>query len=168
MKVWIDLVSILLLSLVINSANATINLGSPIITNFVQLVRAVESGDDVKAIVHLDRCQITDPAIQAQLTPLIISASTRFNFTQYFHYNGRFDGQQKDTVTTTMSSLVEQSTPGLFWKVFARLSVFDDNTANLHVDYYDPIHHKSQMVVEWLCDISNGRDANGLILIDSF
>lgn len=171
MKVWIDLVFFLFLSLVISSAHAEINLNRPLLTNFAELVSSVEIGDNVIAIIHLDRCQIIKPedqALKTQLTQSIIGASTRFNFTQYLHYNPRTDAESRDMVTTSMTTEVEQSTPGLYWAVFARLSVFEDNSATLHIDYFDPINHKSQSVLEWRCDISKGNDTNGLYLMDNF
>jgi hypothetical protein len=148
--------------------HANIDTNNSLLTNFDQLVKAVENGDDVKAIIHLDRCQITDPSIQNQLAQYLLGASTRLNFTRYLHYSARIDGQLRDTVTTNMTNAVEQPTPGLFWSIFARLNVYDDNTATLDVDYFDPVSHKSFLVVEWLCDISNGKDTRGLVLIDSF
>ncbi|KTD31248.1 hypothetical protein Lmor_2745 [Legionella moravica] len=168
MKTWTGSVSVIVLCLIINNAYADFTTNNALIVNFTELVKAVESGNDVKAIIHLDRCQITDPTTQSQLAQNLIGASTRFNFTQYLHYNVRVNGQLKDTVTTTMTSSVELPVPGVFWSVFGRLSVFDDDTATLYVDYFDPLHHQSHLVVEWRCDISNGKDTNGLVLINGF
>ncbi|WP_298622427.1 hypothetical protein [uncultured Legionella sp.] len=172
MKAWINAVSVLLLLLIVNSANA-ISLSGVYITNFAQLVSALNNGEDVRAIIHLERCLIinsTDSTIQEQINSSISGVSTRFDFNKFLHYTSRIDGRTRDTVTTSMTTLVEQSTPGVFWKVFARLSVFGDesNTGNLRIDYFDPVSHKSQLVVEWRCDISNGNDNNGLVLIDDY
>lgn len=153
----------LLTCLFMTSANAIPRL----ILTFDQLVKAVEVGDDVKAIIHLDRCQITDPKVQSQISQNIDGASTRMNFTKYLHFKGKVNGQLKDTVTTTSESVVEQST-GIFWTIYGRLSVFDDNTATFHIDYYDTPDKKSQLVVDWDCEISNGKDLNGLYLYDNF
>jgi hypothetical protein len=172
MKIWTNVVSILLLALLVNSANA-ISLSGVYITSFGQLVSALDNGEDVRAIIHFERCLLintTDPTIQEQINTSISGVSTRFDFTKYLHFTTRIDGRTRDTVTTTMTSLVEQSTPGVFWEVFARLSVFGDetNTGTLRIDYFDPISHKSHLVVEWRCDISNGSDTNGLVLIDDY
>ncbi|MDF1929811.1 hypothetical protein PGH45_06690 [Legionella pneumophila] len=57
MKKWNPFLLLIYLSLFLGPAHAVTSL----LTNFTQLVRAVERGDDVKAIIRLDRCQITIP-----------------------------------------------------------------------------------------------------------
>lgn len=138
-----------------------------LLLNFNQLVRAVEQGDDVKAIVHFELCQISDPALLSQIAQNIDGASTRFNFVNYLHYNVRINGQLRDTVVTSINQPFEHSA-GEFWNVFGRLTVLDDNTALVHINVVDPLHHKSQFAADWLCDISNGRDENGLYLYNGF
>ena len=161
MRIWKLTLLGALLSLSINTANA---LASNII-NFDQLVKAVERGDDVKAIIHFDNCQITDKALQEQLMRNLEGATTRFNFTRFLHAKVRVNNQLTDTVTTSMESQIMLDS-GVIWTVFGRLNVYEDDTAILHVDFYDPITHKNQLDVDWECDISNGRDNKGLILLD--
>lgn len=166
MGIWKSMAIGVLLSLSINNANAL----ATIIINFPQLVRAVENGDDVKAIIHFDNCDFIEGSLssqfQGQIRRTLEGASTRFNFTQYFHGKERINEQLKDTVTTSMIVHVEQPfAAGELWTVFGRLSVFDDNTATLHINLFDP-HHKNQLALDWLCNISNGRDDNGLVLFD--
>ncbi|CAM2759901.1 hypothetical protein [Legionella worsleiensis] len=168
MTMWMQKGAVLVLCWFMGSVHAFTSQNTALILSFNELVRAVESGNDVKAIVYLDRCRISDPALQNQLRPNLIGASTRFNFTQYLHYRPRIDGQLKDTVTTVINSVVELPTPGVFWSVYGRLSVFDDDTATLYVDYYDPASKQSHLQIEWVCDISVGNDANGLLLINGF
>ncbi|BCA94534.1 hypothetical protein TUM19329_08950 [Legionella antarctica] len=166
MRIWQSIIMGLVLSLSINNANA---LGT-ILTNFIQLVRAVENGDDVKAIIRFDNCDLRDEffssQFQGQIRRRLEGASTRFNFTKYFHSKERINEQLRDTVTTSMTNHIDLPLgTGELWTVFGRLSVFDDNTANLHVGLFDP-QHKNRLNIEWDCDISNGRDDNGLVLFD--
>lgn len=165
MRIWKPTLLGVLLSLSVTCANAI----KTILVNYVELVKAVETADDVKAIIYFDHCEITDQAIQNQITKTLAGATTRFNFTKYLHYNAVINGQLNDTVTTSMISRIEQPT-GELWIIFGRLSVFDDNTAILHVNYYDPIRHKKQLGVDWLCGISKGIDNEnnkGLVLYDN-
>ncbi|MCL9684696.1 hypothetical protein [Legionella maioricensis] len=166
MGIWKSVTLGVLLSLSINNANAL----ATTIINFPQLVRAVENGDDVKAIIHFDNCDFIEGSLssqfQGQIRRTLEGATTRFNFTTYLHFKERINDQLKDTVTTSMIVHVEQPLGvGELWTIFGRLSVFDDNTATLHINLFDP-HHKNRLGLDWLCNISNGRDDNGLVLFD--
>jgi hypothetical protein len=151
-----------LLSLSITSAYAL----KTILLNYTQLVKAVEFGDDVRAIVHFDNCDLMDPENQNQIIRNQDGVTTRFNFTKFLHFKIRINSQLKDTVTTSIVSYLDMTT-GEKLTLFGRLSVFDDNTATVHVDLFDPMLHKNKLVIDWLCDISNGNDRNGLVLFDS-
>lgn len=137
------------------------------ILNFEQLVRSLEMGDDIKAIVRLDRCNLIDLSLQQQLMPYLDGSSTRFNFNQYLHYKTRFNGQLRDTVTTTITTYVDKGNDQL-WTLTGRLNIYDDNTATIHVDYYNADHRQHQFAVDWRCDISNGRDGHGIYLFNDF
>ncbi len=161
MRIWQSIVMAGLLLLLLNNANAL----ATNIVNFPQLVQAVENGDDVRAIIHFDNCLVTQPALQTQIMRRLEGATTRFNFTHYFHAKESVNNQLVDTVTTSMKIFIERSS-GEVLTLSGRLSVFEDNTATLHVDFFDPILHKQQLVVDWLCNISNGQDQNGLVLFN--
>lgn len=160
MKIWRSIVGALLL-LSLNQANAA---GTNII-NFSQLVQAVENGNEVRAIIHFDNCLVTEPAIRTQVTRRLDGATTRFNFTHYFHAQETINERLIDTVTTSMKIFIERPT-GESLILSGRLSVFEDNTATLHMNFLDPILHKQLLVVDWTCNISNGQDDNGLVLFD--
>lgn len=135
------------------------------ITNFIQLVRAIEGGDDVRAIIHFDNCQVTGPELPAQVRRRLDGATTRFNFTHFFHGKEEVNNDLIDTVTTSTKIFIERPS-GERLTFSGRLSVFEDNTATLHVDFFDPIHHLHQLEVNWFCNISNGEDNNGLVLFN--
>lgn len=161
MKKWIAGLMLIGLSIYTSGASAV----TLLLTSYHQLVKALEQAEDVKAIIHLDLCDITDDALQEQLAQNLDAATTRFNFTHYLHYKSRTGDQLKDVVTTNAEYLVERS-PGVFVKVLGNLTVLDDNTATLRVGFYSPNLQTKYLVVDFLCDISNGRDDNGLYLYD--
>lgn len=136
-----------------------------IITNYPQLVKAVEGGDDVKAIIHFDRCDINNQDFKTQFAQNLEGATTRFNFTKYAHFKFRKNGQLTDNVETIMNSL--QIRPSDQIKTTrGQLRVFEDNTSEVHIDFFDHQHNKLFDII-WTCDISKGNDDNGLILYDS-
>lgn len=154
----------ILLSLSLWMPNA--NAFPTLLLNFEQLVKAVERGDDVKAIIHFDKCLTTNELNKIQIIQNSIGASTRFNFTEFSHYTISINGQVRDTVVTTLSDFIERPS-GDFFRHVRRLNVFEDNSAVVHLDYIDPLHNKLKYSLEWNCDISNGKDTNGLLLYDN-
>ncbi|MBI2785490.1 MAG: hypothetical protein HYX60_03945 [Legionella longbeachae] len=163
MKIWLSVVVSILFLMSLNHANAqAIN-----IINFPQLVEAVENAEDVRAIIHFDNCILTEPANNFKILRRFSGATTRFNFTQYFHAKERIHDVLIDTVTTSMKILI-QSPSGELLILSGRLSVFQDNTAAVHLDFFDPILHKQEFVINWQCSISNEQDNNGLVLFNFF
>lgn len=163
MRIWQSIVVAIFLLFPLSHANSLTNN----ITDFSDLVRAVESGSDVRAIIHFDNCQVTGPELSTQVKRRLNGATTRFNFTQFFHGKEDIDDQLIDTVTTSMKIFIKKPT-GESLTFSGRLSVFEDNTATLHVDFFDPVLHKQKLVVDWFCRISNGNDNNGLVLFNFF
>lgn len=169
MRIWQSSVVASLLMLSLSQADAQTNT-IPLtptnnITDFSQLVAAVESGNDVRAIIHFDNCEVTGSKPQDQIRKKLDGATTRFNFTQYFHGKENVNDRLTDTVTTSMKIFI-QSSSGEFLTLSGRLSVFEDNTATLHLDFLDPILPQQKLVVDWSCAISNGEDNNGLVLFN--
>lgn len=138
---------------------------TPQIINFGQLVKAVEGGDDVKAIIHFDRCEINDEAFKTQFAQNLEGATTRFNFTKYGHFKFRKNGQLTDNVETSMN-FIEIKPSDQIDSTQGRLQVFDDNTSELNVDFFD-VQHNKLFAIQWTCDISNGHDNKGLVLFNS-
>lgn len=139
----------------------------PLLTNYIQLVRALENAEVVTGIIHLDRCILSDPSLLSSIATNIENATTRVNFTRYIHYNARIDGQLRNLVETADSIVVEH-TEDVFYKIFTNLKIFDDNRGFYHIHIYDQTHKKKVLVLDMECDISNGRDDNGLYLYDVF
>lgn len=159
MKLWSALALSVLVFFSISSAYAV----SALITDYQQLVKVLEQGDNVKAIVHFERCLNSNHLLQTEFAQNLAGSSTRFNFTHYLHFNARIDGQLKDTVVTTEhSSLVD--TNSQLANIFGRLEVYDDNTALVRVDYFDADPIQQLLTLQWTCEISNGRDDKGLYL----
>jgi hypothetical protein len=154
----------ILFSLTLNNAYATATL----LTNYPKLLFAVENADDVKGIIHFDKCTISNENNQDRqiiIRKKFDRATTRFNFTEYLHSTIQVNKVAQDTITTSFKTYEEQPT-GEIWTLIAALTVFDDNSVTLHLDYYDQINNKKQLEQDWQCDISNGNDDNGLFLYD--
>jgi hypothetical protein len=161
MNLWKTAVSIACLCLLLTNGYAF-----PLLTNFQQLVTAVESADEVRAIIHFDKCLLTDAALRTEFSQNLEEATTRINFNRYLHYKPRINDQIRNVVETVDDMVVEQPA-GVFLLILRRLTVFEDNTALLHINIFDKTHKTPKLVIDWECDISNGRDDKGLYLFDA-
>lgn len=144
-----------ILFILFNSANAYINN----IINFPQLVQAVESGYNVRAVIFFNRCVVTNPDLQEKILTQLDGASAGFNFKTFFHSRENANDRFVDSVSTSRRILVE-SPSGKFLTLFSRLSVFEDNTAILHAVFFDAFLHTKIGTIDWLCNINTGRFIN--------
>lgn len=138
------------------------------ISNFNQLVQAVEQGDNVEAIVHIggNQCvpQTVNNTIQAKKFSNEAQGVTRINFDVFSHYKVTLpDNSVKDTVATSFTMHIEHPGLGLL-EDYGRLRVFADGTAEFHAAYYDPVSNQKKIEMNWLCHY--GQPNDGLVLFD--
>lgn len=138
-----------------NHANTLVNT----IFNYPQLVQSIENGYDVRGIIHFNKCFVTTSDNSEELRSRLEGVSTGFRFTSFFHAKEKVNEQLVDCVSTFSKMLIE-SPSGEFFTLLSRLSVFEDNTARLHVVAFDPILNKKRWVVDWLCNMNTAQ--NGL------
>jgi hypothetical protein len=151
-----------------NTLLMNVNGPQNILPNFLQLVEALENGNNVRAIIHFDRCTLREPlSLQSQTMQRLEGATTRFNFTHFLHAKEQTNEGFIDTVTTSMKIFIQHRS-GEFVTLSGRLRIFEDNTARLRIDFFDPLVHKQLLVIRWLCTISQGQDDRGLVLFNFF
>ncbi|MBA2648418.1 MAG: hypothetical protein H0U75_02260 [Legionella sp.] len=126
------------------------------INNFTQLVQAVENGFDVRAVIHFNRCLLTTPELQEEVTRRLDDASARFDFTHFFHIKETVNERLIDSVSTSTNIFIE-SPSGDFFNMFSRLSVFEDNTAIFRVVFFAPLSTTKELEVNFLCTIDELR-----------
>jgi hypothetical protein len=145
--------------MVLLSAAATANANPVAIKNYTDLVTAVESGQDVRAIVRFDRCI----AKQRTDTSHYIGASTRINFDRYSHYKVKVGNELKDAVATSMTMMIEHPN-GEFLYDYGRLRIYGDNTADFHAAYHDPVTNKLTYSMDWVCPVTDNAAQSGVVL----
>lgn len=131
-----------------------------IITNYSDLLNKVSQGDSVRAIMFINKCSMTK---SANINPSDIIAG--MNFTNFNKYQVYVATQQKNTIATSINTLVEHSALGAVYN-YVRLRIFDDNTAEIYSEYLDPTTYKQLGIMTATCEISNGHDQNGILLYD--
>jgi len=148
---------IILSSLVMSPAFA-----SRMLDNYDALRQAVEKGDDVVAIVHLDQCKAE--GVKGKMSDSTVNPSTRVNFNLFSHYSVNTDQGAKETIATSTTILTEHRTFGPVY-AYARLRVFQDNTVEFHTAYYDPKTYEQKSMVNYKCFVVNSPET-GVVLYD--
>lgn len=164
MRYWLSsvIIGMMLITVVTTSQAAAPTL----LTNFQQLVNALEQGMDVKAIIYLERCQLNTHATVKLADGNLKGSSTRFNFSSYLHDKVRFHGKLMDSVTTSATAFNEYLTER-FLQNYSRLRIFENNSARLYIASYDPVTYEKKLSVDWMCQISNGQDNNAIMLFNA-
>lgn len=156
---------IFLLAILLSSS--TTFAASKQLNNYAQLAAALDSGDDIKAIIHIDQCKLSKNGFNKEYAKSDkIFTSTRINFNIFSAYQARIDGELKNTIATSNTILTEHS---LFGPVYAygRLRVFEDNSAEFHAAYYDPRTYEVRAIINYSCHLGDGEDQGGITLIDA-
>lgn len=146
-----------LLSLGMLSALTSAYAGNPL-GNYQELSKALQQGDDVVGIVHFDNCKTSKPS------PVNQGASTRVNFTIFSNYKVPVNGINRMTIATSYSMLTEHRDLGTIL-VFGRLRIFEDNSSEFHVAYYDAKTHELKNATDYTCEVGTAA-ASGITLID--
>ena len=137
-------------------ANAT---PTRIITNYLDLLNSVSQGDSVRAIMFINKCSMTKTTLDSN------DVIASMNFTNFNKYKVTVGTQQKNTIATSMNTLVEHSKLGTVYN-YVRLRIFDDNSAEIFSEYLDPTTYKQLGSMTANCAVSNGHDQNGIVLFD--
>lgn len=137
-------------------ANAT---PSRILDNYSDLLNAISQGDSVRAIIFINKCSMEKYSVDSN------DVIAGMNFTNFNKYPVNVGAQQKNTIATSISTLVEHNKLGTVYN-YVRLRIFDDNSAEIFSEYLDPTTYKKLGSMTANCSISHGHDQNGVLLYD--
>lgn len=134
------------------------------LNNYAQLLDALAKGDNVKAVIHFDKCKMKKNGLNTHFHET--AASTSINFNVFSHYKVLTDDEMKYTIATSNTILTEHS---LFGPVYAygRLRIFEDNSAEFHAAYYDPRTYEARAMVNYTCSIGESVDQESIALYDT-
>lgn len=147
-------------ALLLTNANASPRL----LGSYEQLLQAVKQGDNVAAIITIDKCAIkTKPGQKAALiNNSTLGITTRINFSIFSHYKVLENGQERYAVTSSNAMLVDHRAFGPVFS-YGRIRVYDDNTAEIHTAFLDPKTYETKGSIDFTCAINNGTNEAGAI-----
>ena len=127
-----------------------------------QLVKALQQGDDIRAIVHIEKCTPKNAA--AAKYGSAYAAETNFPFTLFSHYVLN-ESPARYTVATSNSVMLEHHLLGLV-QAYGRLRIFENNQAELHTAYFDPKTYEKKISMDFDCTVSTKNADQAIVLID--
>jgi hypothetical protein len=143
-----------------------VNAGTPrLLTNYDELYNALNKGDNIRAVINLERCSISKPMAKNAKDPIPppIPISGGLKFDVYNAY--KFPDTGLSVIATSKTVLTELDKGKLAYN-YVRLRVTSDNKSQIHSAIVNPHSFKQLGVSDISCAISNGTDNNGLFLYD--
>jgi hypothetical protein len=132
-----------------------------IVPSYTALEGVLQAGDTVRTIITLTECTTTSTLKPKATDPIFAG----LNFEIFNKYTTQVGGQNKDVIATSVAPLVLNNTLGPVYS-YARVRVFDDNTVEVFTEQFDPKTYTSLATATFNCAISNGKDSNGVLLLD--
>jgi hypothetical protein len=131
-----------------------------LITNYSDLLIALSQGDEVRAIIAVNKCT---PA--SDNSKDFNDTYGSLNFTNFNKYQLQVNGQSKDVIATSINMLVKNDQLGSVYN-YVRLRVFQDGSAELFSQFLNPVTYAQLQSGSFNCHLSNGQDQNAVALYD--
>lgn len=144
-----------------SSVNALSN--TKTLDNFNELLQALDSGNQVRAVIHFDKCKLETG------TEIVSEISFGFNYDWYNHYYLPINAQNTKEVIATSKNIFSVATLNNLGSInnYLRLHVFKDNTARVFGAVIDPKTYEQKITASFLCSVSNNQDQAGVMLYTS-
>lgn len=133
---------------------------------YADLLQALRQGDNVRAIIYLEQCETQKTTNKTELSLReIINYEININFDIFSHYKVIDKGYEKLVIGTAHSAFVAKDILGPVY-VYLDLRVFNDNTTEFYVKYFDAKSYEQIFLLKLLCPIGNKKNQNGVVLFD--
>jgi hypothetical protein len=141
-------------------SSASILAETKILANYDQLLQALDSGSQVRAVVHFDKCKLESGDGR------ISSLSGGLTFDVFNHYDMPIEGNRTREVISTSKTVFSLGTRYEFGPInnYVRLHVFKDNTAQLFGAFLDPQTYEQKTAVSYTCPVSGDVNHAGVSL----
>ena len=131
---------------------------APSINDFKQLVRRLNHGENVSAVIHYKHCTLKKGGDHLSSNEGRF-LSERFNFYNFVYKQWEKGNQLRQAIITSHETIMPARN-GEFFRRYARLKLFDDNTVEIYSVTFTNTGSISQpgAPMIWHCQISQERD----------
>ncbi|MFZ2314609.1 MAG: VirK family protein [Gammaproteobacteria bacterium] len=120
------------------------------LTSYEQLRLALRAGDQVIAVVDVDKCVASHPT-ETKLP----GAAAGFNFDVFDNYKVQTNYKAQMTIATAFTHVTQHSKFG-FVQDYVRLRIFEDNSAEIMSAYLNPQTFVPYYTVSYACQVGEG------------
>ena len=130
-----------------------------VLTNYNEIMTALTQGDEVRAIMKLDKC--SGDSNSAAVRGVVGGMS----FTNFNKHHLIVAGEEKNVIATSINILIQHSVKGHV-NNYVRLRLFEDNTVEIFSEMLEPKTYNQLSAATFHCKLSDGNDQNGVVLYD--
>jgi hypothetical protein len=134
---------------------------SKMIKNFDQLMFALRTGSDVRAVIYYSRCKLIVDSVETK-APEVVGGMAFATF-EYFAVNAVRN--PKAFVTTSQTILISHPKQGHVYN-YVKLKIYEDDTVEINAKFLNPTTYQVVMDETFYGKISAGDDGNSVCLFE--
>ncbi|MGA3243909.1 MAG: hypothetical protein ABSE41_04775 [Bacteroidota bacterium] len=134
---------------------------SKLLKNFDQLMFALRTGSDVRAVIYYSRCKLIVDSVETKAPDAIGGMS--FSTFEYFAVNSVRN--PKAFVTTSQAMLISHPRQGHVYN-YVKIKIYEDDTVEINAKYLNPTTYQVVMDETFYGKISSGDDGNPVCLFE--
>lgn len=131
---------------------------SQLISGYAELADSMDSGHTVQAVIEPSKCVAKEQGFKEKRTHVL-----SWKFDRLWRYTPENENASK---ILAFDNLMAKSPVKGVEYVNVELEVSQDNKAELTVEYIDPTNFSTRGKVEYVCQVSDGKDGNGVSLFE--
>jgi hypothetical protein len=129
--------------------------------NFDQLMFALRTGSEVRAVIYYSRCKLIVDSIETKAPDAVGGMS--LGTYEYFAPNSVKN--PKAFVTSSQTILISHPRQGQVYN-YVKIKIFEDNLVEINAKYLNPTTHQVVMDETFYGSISAGDDGNAVCLYE--
>jgi hypothetical protein len=134
---------------------------SRLLKNFDQLMFALRTGSEVRAVIYYSRCKLIVDSVETKAPDVIGGMS--FSTFEYFAPNSARN--PKAFVTTSQTMLISHPRQGHVFN-YVKIKVYEDDAVEINAKYLNPTTYQVVMDETFYGKISSGEDGNPVCLFE--
>jgi hypothetical protein len=134
---------------------------SKLLKNFDQLMFALRTGSEVRAVIYYSRCKLIVDSVETKAPDAIGGMS--FATFEYFAPNSVRN--PKAFVTTSQTMLISHPRQGHVYN-YVKIKVYEDDNVEINAKYLNPTTYQVVMDETFYGKISSGDDGNPVCLFE--
>jgi hypothetical protein len=134
---------------------------SRLLKNFDQLMFALRTGSEVRAVIYYARCKLIVDSVETKAPDAVGGMS--FNTFEYFAPNSVRN--PKAFVTTSQTVLIAHPRQGHVYN-YVKMKVYEDDNVEINAKYLNPITYQVVMDETFYGKLSTGDDGNPVSLFE--